>query len=37
MDKHSPGRRIFLKKMTALGAPAVPIVGGLEARPRLFG
>jgi hypothetical protein len=28
MDKHPPGRRDFLKQMTALGAAGVPIVAG---------
>jgi acetyl esterase/lipase len=33
MDKHSFGRRSFLKKMTALGAAGVPVVAGLAPRP----
>ena len=33
MDKHSFGRRNFLKKMTALGAAGVPVVAGLASRP----
>ena len=31
MDKHSFGRRNFLKKMTALGAAGVPLVSGSRA------
>ena len=30
MDKHPPGRRDFLKKMTALGAHGVPGVVALR-------
>jgi acetyl esterase/lipase len=33
MDKHSLGRRVFLKKMTALSAAGVPVVAGLASRP----
>ena len=33
MDKHSLGRRVFLKKMTALSAASVPVVAGLAPRP----
>jgi len=32
MDKHSFGRRDFMKKMTALGAAGVPVVAGLAPR-----
>src|SRR5213594_4853571 len=31
MEKHSRGRRVFLKKMTALGAAGVPFVAGSRA------
>jgi acetyl esterase/lipase len=31
MDKHSLGRRVFLKKMTALGAAGIPCVATLRA------
>ena len=33
MDKHSFGRRNFLKKMSALSAAGVPVVAGLASRP----
>ena len=33
MDKHSPGRRTFLKKMIALGAAGVPIAAALRPGP----
>jgi acetyl esterase/lipase len=33
MEKHSLGRRSFLKRMTALSAAGVPIVAGLAPRP----
>src|SRR6266581_2437629 len=33
MDKHSFGRRNFLKKMTALSAAGIPVVAGLAPRP----
>src|SRR6266851_6613801 len=33
VDKHSFGRRDFMKKMSALGAAGVPIVAGLAPRP----
>jgi len=33
MDKHSLGRRVFLKKMTAFGAAGMPVVAGLAPRP----
>jgi acetyl esterase len=33
MDKHPPGRRAFLKQMTALGAVGVPIVAALRPSP----
>ncbi len=33
MDKHSPGRRIFLERMIALGAAGVPIVAALRPGP----
>src|SRR5438876_459211 len=34
MDRHSPGRRDFLKQMTALGAASLPVVGSaLGSRP----
>ena len=33
MDKNSPGRRDFLRKMTALGAAGVPMVAGLKSGP----
>ena len=33
MDKNSLGRRVFLKKMAALGAAGVPVVAGLAPRP----
>ena len=33
MDKHSPRRRDFMKKMTALTAAGVPVVAGLAPRP----
>jgi acetyl esterase len=32
MDNHSLGRRIFLQKMTALGASSVPVIAGLSPR-----
>ena len=32
MDKNSLGRRVFLKKMTALSAAGVPVVAGLASR-----
>jgi len=33
MEKHSLGRRSFLRRMTALSAAGVPIVAGLAPRP----
>ena len=34
MDRHSPGRRDFLKQMTALGAASLPVVvSALGSRP----
>jgi len=33
VDKHSFGRRNFLKKMSALSAAGVPVVAGLASRP----
>ncbi len=33
MDKNSLGRRVFLKKMTALSAAGIPVVAGLAPRP----
>src|SRR6266704_3682535 len=33
MDKHSLGRRDFMKKMTALNAAGIPVVAGLASRP----
>jgi len=33
MDKNSLGRRVFLKKMTALGTAGIPVVAGLASRP----
>src|SRR5213596_3423808 len=33
MEKHSLGRRSFLRKMTALGAAGIPVVAGLASRP----
>jgi len=32
MENHSLGRRVFLKRMTALGATGIPIVAGLAPR-----
>src|SRR6266480_1336913 len=33
MEKHSLERRVFLKKMTALGAAGMPVAAGLTSRP----
>jgi acetyl esterase/lipase len=33
MDKHPPGRRAFLKKMTVLGAAGLPMVAALRPGP----
>ncbi len=35
MEKHSLERRVFLKKMTALGAAGIPVVSGLAPRAAL--
>jgi len=37
MDKQPPGRRVFLKKMTALGAAGVPVVAALRPAPAYAG